>query len=74
MANFLGKNGTFVINHPVSMDNVDLKKLFDIDLRFLLLSWLIFEKFKTENTLGRGLNSKIHPKMTCPYMYTGTQL
>ncbi len=29
-----GKIRIFAINHPVSMCNVDLKKLFDIDLRF----------------------------------------
>ncbi len=30
----VGKIRIFVINHPVSVGNVDLKKLFDIDLRF----------------------------------------
>ncbi len=30
----LEKLGFFVINHPVSMGNVDLKKFFDIDLPF----------------------------------------
>ena len=34
MADFLGKIRIFVINLPISMGNVDLKKLFDIDLRF----------------------------------------
>ena len=31
---FLGKIRIFVINHLVSMGNVDFKKLFDIDLCF----------------------------------------
>ncbi len=31
-----GKIRIFVINHPVSMGNVELKKLFDIDLRFCI--------------------------------------
>ena len=57
---FFFKFVIFVINHPISMGNVDFKKLFDIDLHFC-------------DYLGSGLYSKIHPKMTCPYTYTGTQ-
>ncbi len=34
MPDFFGEIRIFVINLPVSMGNVDLKKLFDVDLRF----------------------------------------
>ncbi len=53
MANFLGKIKIFVIDLPVSMGNVDLEKLFDIDFRFILANiGLIWKKLKRIILLG----------------------